>query len=148
MAGIHSSTAVQNRQNKEGKGESKEEIRKSVAYLNSSEIQGVKFQLLHILRGTRLGNLFENGMLPFDVYGRVPQQYTYPFTLEEYADLVCDCISWLKKDIVVHRITGDAPRKDLLAPLWSSDKKRVLNTIRHRMKERDLKQGSEEARQG
>lgn len=66
-----------------------------------------------------------------------------PFSFPDYADLVCDCICHLRRDIVIHRITGDAPKKDLLAPLWSGDKKRVLNDLRKRMDERKIIQGSQ-----
>ncbi len=61
--------------------------------------------------------------------------------LMPYCDLVIDCLELLPPDLVVHRLTGDGPRNLLLAPLWSTDKKRVLNTIHHRLKERDTWQG-------
>ena len=63
------------------------------------------------------------------------------FTLEEYCDLIADCIALLPPEIVIHRLTGDGPRNLLLAPLWSTDKKRVLNTIQKCLRERDLWQG-------
>lgn len=58
-----------------------------------------------------------------------------------YCDLVIDCLELLPPNLVVHRLTGDGPRNLLLAPQWSTDKKRVLNTIHHRLKERDTWQG-------
>ena len=61
--------------------------------------------------------------------------------LMPYCDLVIDCLELLPPDLIVHRLTGDGPRNLLLAPLWSTDKKRVLNTIHHRLKERDTWQG-------
>ena len=61
--------------------------------------------------------------------------------LMPYCDLVIDCLELLPPDLVVHRLTGDGPRNLLLAPSWSTDKKRVLNTIHHRLKERDTWQG-------
>ena len=61
--------------------------------------------------------------------------------LMPYCDLVIDCLELLPPDLVIHRLTGDGPRNLLLAPLWSTDKKRVLNTIHHRLKERDTWQG-------
>ena len=61
--------------------------------------------------------------------------------LMPYCDLVIDCLELLPPDMVVHRLTGDGPRNLLLAPSWSPDKKRVLNTIHHRLKERDTWQG-------
>ena len=110
-------------------GETREQMLESIRYLNGLDIQGVKLQLLHVLRGTDLGDQFEKGM-------------EYPFTLEEYSDLLCDCVRNLRPEIVIHRLTGDGAKKDLLAPLWSGDKKRVLNTIRQRFLEQNVIQGS------
>ena len=115
-------------------GESREEMLQSVEYLNQQDVQGVKLQLLHVLKGTVLGERFLSGELPGD-------SMTFPFTLTEYADLICDCLRRLRPEIVVHRITGDAPKKDLLAPLWSGDKKRVLNRINQTLKEQKINQG-------
>lgn len=81
---------------------------------------GVKLQLLHILKGTDLATEYENGK--FDV-----------LSLEEYADILCECINVMPDDVVVHRMTGDGNKKDLIAPLWSKDKKRVLNYLNHRI---------------
>ena len=117
-------------------GETKEQMLESVKYLNQWDIQGVKFQLLHVLRGTELGRMFEHGEIR-----REPEKY--PFSLEEYAQLIGECIKNLRPDIVVHRITGDAPQKDLLAPLWSADKKKVLNTIHQYLKQQKIRQGEE-----
>ena len=77
---------------------------------------GVKFHLLHILKNTRLAKEYEAGRVQ-------------PLTLEEYARLLKACISVLPESIVVHRITGDGAKKDLLAPLWSADKKKTLNFL-------------------
>ena len=117
-------------------GETKEQMLESVKYLNRWDIQGVKLQLLHVLRGTDLGRMFEDG----EIAGN-PEEY--PFSLEEYAQLIGACIKNLRSDIVVHRITGDAPKKDLLAPLWSADKKKVLNTIHQYLKQQKIRQGEE-----
>lgn len=89
-------------------------------------IQGIKLQLLHVLSGTDLADY---------------QQEFSVLSMEEYVDLVIECIEELPQDIVVHRITGDGPKKLLLAPLWSSSKKTVMNTIHKAMKERDSWQG-------
>lgn len=91
-------------------------------------IQGIKLQLLHILSGTDLAYC----QTEFSV-----------LSLDEYVDLVLDCIELLPQDIVIHRITGDGPKKLLLAPLWSASKKNVMNTIHKTMKERDSWQGKE-----
>ena len=98
-------------------------------YAVSSGTDGVKFHLLHILRNTRLAKEFEEGRVPV-------------LTLEEYARILKDCISVLPKDTVVHRITGDGAKKDLIAPLWSADKKKVLNYLnRYLQKVDDKKPG-------
>lgn len=110
-------------------GETPEDIRNTMIYLSHLPIQGIKLQLLHILKGTDLGELYEQGALP------------EPMGLEEYVDLVISCLELLPGDLVVHRITGDGPRRLLLAPLWSTHKKLVLNRISQGMKERDTWQG-------
>ena len=115
-------------------GETKEDMLASVRYLNGCDIQGVKLQLLHVLAGTDLGELYLAG-----AFG--PADGSFPFTLPAYADLICDCIGALKKDITVHRITGDAPKRILLSPTWSGNKKLVLNTIRKRLEDRGITQG-------
>ncbi len=109
-------------------GETPEMMLTSVSRAASLPISGIKLQLLHILKGTDLGSLYESNPFPL-------------FTLEKYCDFIADCIALLSPDIVIHRLTGDGPRKLLLAPLWSTDKKRVLNTIHKRLYERDLWQG-------
>lgn len=77
---------------------------------------GVKFHLLHILKDTRLAEEYAQGKVE-------------ALSLEEYAEILKNCISVLPKETVVHRITGDGAKKDLIAPLWSADKKRVLNFL-------------------
>ncbi len=77
---------------------------------------GVKFHLLHILRNTRLAREYEAGRVQV-------------LTLEEYARILKACICVLPEETVVHRITGDGAKKDLLAPLWSADKKKTLNYL-------------------
>ena len=63
------------------------------------------------------------------------------FELDEYCDFIVDCIELLPPKLVIHRMTGDGPRALLIAPLWSTDKKRVLNTINRRFRERNTYQG-------
>lgn len=108
--------------------ESRDMILDSVAYISSLPIFGVKLQLLHVLRGTDLAKDYETSPFPLP-------------TLSEYADLIADCIQILPEHIVVHRLTGDGPKKLLVAPLWSADKKRVLNTLMKTLKERNCYQG-------
>lgn len=109
-------------------GETIHMMRASVSYVAKLSIQGVKLQLLHVLKNTDLGTMYEKEPFPL-------------FSLEEYCDFVADCIALLPPEMVVHRLTGDGPRSLLLAPLWSTDKKRVLNTIQKSFCERNLWQG-------
>lgn len=79
---------------------------------------GVKFHLLHVLRGTDLERAYDNGEFSC-------------LELEEYASILTQCIKALPNHVVVHRITGDGAKRDLIAPLWSGNKKRVLNYLNH-----------------
>ena len=81
---------------------------------------GIKLQLLHVLKGTDLAKEYE--LKKFKA-----------LTLEEYADILCECIVALPKNVVIHRLTGDGDKNTLIAPLWTKDKKRVLNYINHRI---------------
>lgn len=101
----------------------------SVDLAVSAGTDGVKLQLLHILRGTDLHDDYEKGKFS-------------ALSLEEYIDLLFVCIERLPESVVVHRITGDAPKAHLVAPLWSGDKKGVMNRIAREMDARKLKQGS------
>ena len=85
-------------------------------YAINSFTDGVKFHLLHILKNTQLEDEYQKGRVT-------------PLTLEEYAKILKNCISTLPKNVVVHRITGDGAKKDLIAPLWSADKKKTLNFL-------------------
>ena len=109
-------------------GESPEDILETMEYLNGQNIQGVKLQLLHVLKGTDLASDYEKG-----------QFRTY--TREEYLDILIACLEHLSPDIVIHRITGDRPKDLLIAPLWASRKREVLNLLHHEMKIRDTWQG-------
>lgn len=108
--------------------ETKEMMLETVSHVSTLPVAGIKLQLLHILKGTKLASEYEAE--PFSL-----------FTLEEYCDFVIDCLEILPPNMVVHRLTGDGPRKLLIAPLWSTDKKRVLNTINRELKERNTWQG-------
>lgn len=109
-------------------GEDRQAILETMNYLNHMDIQGIKLQLLHVLRGTDLAADYEKGL--FKTYER-----------EEYLALLIDCLEHLDPDIVIHRITGDGPRDLLIAPLWASRKREVLNLLHHRMKEEQSFQG-------
>ncbi|MBO5302554.1 MAG: TIGR01212 family radical SAM protein [Lachnospiraceae bacterium] len=109
-------------------GENRDMMLDSVAYVSSLPISGIKLQLLHILKGTDLDFIYQKNPFPLP-------------DLEEYANLIADCIEILPEHIVIHRITGDGPKKLLTAPLWSADKKRVLNTMTKILKQRGTYQG-------
>lgn len=109
-------------------GETKSMMLETISHVASMPVSGIKLQLLHILKGTALAASYEANPFPL-------------FELEEYCDFIVDCIELLPSTMAVHRITGDGPRNLLIGPLWSTDKKRVLNTIEKRFKERDTWQG-------
>ena len=111
-------------------GETEEMMLQTLDYLNRSDIQGIKLQLLHILKGTDLAELYESE--PF----HVPD-------MDEYIRLLGRCICALRPDIVIHRLTGDGPKDLLIAPLWTGAKRTVLNNIHRYLKENDLWQGKD-----
>ena len=90
---------------------------------------GIKIQLMHVLRGTKLAQMYEDRPFPLP-------------TLEEYCDIVGKILDILPDDITVHRLTGDGPKRILIAPLWSADKKKVINTMRSALTVSDPQQGS------
>ena len=103
-------------------GEDKEDMLSSVRYLAELSLppEGVKLQMLHILKGTQMGREYEEK--PFEM-----------MDLSSYSDLIAESIRILPKNMVIHRVTGDGPRRLLLAPLWTLDKKVVLNTIHRKI---------------
>lgn len=109
-------------------GESQDDIMETMEYLNGQDIQGIKLQLLHVLKGTDLAADYEKGV--FRTYER-----------DEYIELLMDCLEHLRPDLVIHRLTGDGPKDLLIAPLWASRKREVLNLLHHRMKQEQRFQG-------
>lgn len=109
-------------------GESHADMLETIRYLNRQNIQGVKLQLLHILEGTDLAADYLAGKFQ-------------ALSMDEYLDLVISCLECLSPDTVVHRITGDGPKDLLIAPLWSSRKREVLNALHHKMKIQNAWQG-------
>lgn len=101
--------------------ESKEDMLNSIEYA-CKVTDGIKLQLLHILKGTDLAKDYEQGK--FEV-----------LTLEQYTEIIKECVQIIPENVVIHRLTGDGAKKDLIAPLWSADKKTVLNTINQALKE-------------
>ena len=111
-------------------GETREMKFETLDYLNHTDIQGIKLQLLHILKGTDLA--YEYQKQPF-----------WSPSMEEYIELLSDCIARLNPAITIHRLTGDGPKDLLIAPLWTSNKRTVLNTLHSHLKKADIWQGKE-----
>lgn len=111
-------------------GETNDDILKSVDYVCSKNISGIKLQLLHILKDT-----------PLEKEYLLNQFHTY--TMEEYVDLLGECINRIPENIVIHRLTGDGPKSLLIAPQWSGNKKAVLNYINKRFEQLNIQQGSQ-----
>lgn len=109
-------------------GEHRENMLETISYLNGIHPFGIKLQLLHVLKGTDLAEYYREG--GFDV-----------LTKEEYLNILCDCIALLSPDIVIHRLTGDGPRELLIAPVWSLNKRDVLNSLHRRLKDLGITQG-------
>jgi radical SAM protein (TIGR01212 family) len=109
-------------------GESREDMLDSVRYVSGLNIWGVKIHMLHILKNTDLAVFYEKN--PFKILSR-----------EEYVDLVCDALELLKKDIVIHRLTGDGKKSDLIEPKWTLHKLKVLSDIDKTLKIRESFQG-------
>lgn len=102
--------------------ESENDVLETVKYVCESGANGIKLQLLHVIDGTDLAKDYEKGLFK-----------TLKF--DEYVNLIVKCVKIIPKDIVIHRLTGDGAKKDLIAPLWSADKKRVLNAINKALRE-------------
>ena len=103
-------------------GETRQDILDTVAYVGNSGVDGIKLQLLHVLNGTDLAEEYRAGK--FEV-----------LSLEDYTELICECLAILPDTMVIHRMTGDGNKRDLIAPEWSKNKKRVLNTLLKRIKD-------------
>ncbi len=101
----------------------------TINYLNACDIQGIKIQLLHVLKGTDLAKDYFNNTFS-------------TLSMAQYLNLVISCLEILSPDIIIHRVTGDGPKNLLISPLWSSDKRKVLNTLHQEMKVRNIWQGS------
>lgn len=102
--------------------ESREDMLESVKYVASSGADGIKLQMLNVLEGTPLAEIYKNGEFKL-------------MSLSEYASLVAECVKLLPAQMVVHRLTGDGDKRILIAPQWVKDKKRVINSINKALKE-------------
>ena len=111
-------------------GETKEDIVETARYIGKSGADGIKLQLLHVLKGTDLAKDYADGK--FGV-----------LTRDEYIDILENCIKVLPESVVIHRLTGDGAKAELIAPMWSADKKRVLNAINAAFTQHNVVQGSD-----
>lgn len=98
-----------------------------------SDIQGVKLHLLHLMRNTKMGRDYHEGRLEF-------------MDMETYVNLICDQVEQIPPEIIIHRLTGDAPRDTIIGPLWSLKKWEVLNAIDRELKQRNTFQGAKNIR--
>jgi len=108
--------------------ESEEDMINTVKYISKLPIQGVKFHLLHLMEDTPMVNLYKKGRLKF-------------MTREQYINLICKAITLLPQNMVIHRLTGDAPRDILIGPMWSLNKWEILNAIDNCLKDNHWYQG-------
>lgn len=109
-------------------GETPSQMAETSRYIGHSGADGIKLHLLHILKNTDLADEWAAGHVP-------------TLSLEEYVKLLELCVESLPRDLVIHRLTGDGAKRDLLAPLWSGNKKQVLNTIHRAFIEDNIEQG-------
>ncbi len=116
-------------------GETKEEMLETVDYLGKIPVDGIKLQLLHILKGSQMAAEYEKN--PFSL-----------MELEEYLDLILTCVARLPQSVVIHRLSGDGAKTLLIGPAWSANKKLVLNRMMQKFRENGIFQGCQRAPQG
>ena len=116
-------------------GETKEEMLETVDYLGKIPVDGIKLQLLHILKGSQMAAEYEKN--PFSL-----------MELEEYLDLILTCVARLPQSVVIHRLSGDGAKTLLIGPAWSANKKLVLNRMTQKFRENGIFQGCQRAPQG
>lgn len=109
--------------------ESREDMIETVRYVGNSGATGIKLQLLHVIKDTDLERDYLAGKFK-------------TLEMDEYIDILCECIEVLPRDIVIHRLTGDGPKRSLVAPMWSAGKHHVMNTLIKTMISRGISQGA------
>jgi len=109
-------------------GEDKGEMLQTVDFIANTGTQGIKLHLLHLLKGTKLEEMYRHGEFQL-------------MSMEDYVGTVVDCIERIPGDMIIHRITGDGPRDTMIGPMWSLKKFEVINAIDHLMMDRDTWQG-------
>ena len=110
-------------------GETPEMMVETARYIGQSGADGIKFQLLHVLKNTDLADDYLSGLF-------------HTLSLDNYISVLEQCIEQIPPSMVIHRLTGDGAKRDLLAPLWSADKKHVLNAIQCSFVRDNIIQGS------
>lgn len=110
--------------------ETRQMMWETVSHVAHSGADGIKLQLLHILHGTDMARDYLEGKFE-------------TLSMEEYIDILCSAVKLLRPDMVVHRLTGDGAKRELIAPMWSADKKRVLNAINTAFEQRNIIQGAD-----
>lgn len=105
-------------------GETRQDMLDTVSYVGKSHVDGIKLQLLHVIRGTDLEKDYLEGKFE-------------TLAFESYVELVAECVALLPEKMVIHRMTGDGDKRTLVAPMWSADKKRVLNAVRKAISQKD-----------
>lgn len=109
-------------------GESRDDMLKTVDFIANTGTQGIKLHLLHLMKDTPMVELYEKGVLTL-------------LEKDQYVDLIVDAVERLPSEMVIHRLTGDGPRKTLIGPKWSLNKWEVLNSIDQRFIDRNTWQG-------
>jgi radical SAM protein (TIGR01212 family) len=109
-------------------GEDKQEMLQTVDFIANTGTQGIKLHLLHLLKDTRLAEMYRGGEFQL-------------MSMEDYVETIVDCIERIPGNMIIHRITGDGPRDTLIGPKWSLKKFEVINAIEHLMMDRDTWQG-------
>lgn len=110
-------------------GEDEAQMVQTARYIGRSGAEGIKLQLLHVLQGTALAEQWRQGLVPV-------------MDIDSYCRALAACLRVLPRQTVIHRLTGDGAKKDLLAPLWTGNKKYVLNYVNHYLTEQNVVQGS------
>lgn len=105
-------------------GETRQDMLDTVSYVGKSHVDGIKLQLLHVIRGTDLEKDYLEGKFE-------------TLAFESYVEMVAECVALLPEKMVIHRMTGDGDKRTLVAPMWSADKKRVLNAVRKAISQKD-----------
>ena len=109
-------------------GENFDDVKNTVNFINNHSIQGLKIHSTYVVKNTRLADMYFNG------------KYT-PISLEYYLDCASYILTHISPDIIIHRVSGDAPKDLLIAPDWNLHKKWIINGLDKLLRDKDLYQG-------